>query len=89
MALTDNPFIGLALPELQDLQALYVQVLKDIAKTGRSYAFPGLSLTRADIKEVRDILSELRMAIDFTLGGPGRLRQIANVTIDTQRQFDP
>lgn len=89
MAFTDNPFIGLPLTELQEIQSLYLQVLRDIAKTGRSYAFPGLSLTRADIKEVRDLLSELRGAIDFTLGGTGAIKQFANVVIDTQRQFDP
>jgi len=89
MALTDNPFIGLPLTELQELQTLYVGVLKDIAKTGRSYAFPGLSLTRADVKEVRDILSELRGAIDFTAGGTGQIKQFANVVINTQSQFDP
>lgn len=89
MALTDNPFIGLPLTELQDIQQLYLQVLKDIAKTGRSYAFPGLSLTRADTKEVRDLLSELRLAIDFTQSGTGAIKQFANVVINTQRQFDP
>ena len=89
MALTDNPFIGLPLVEIQDLQALYLQVLRDIAKTGRSYAFPGLSLTRADITEITNMLSLLRMAIDFTAGGSGAIKQFANVTINTQQQFDP
>jgi hypothetical protein len=89
MALSDNPYIGLPLSELQEIQALYLQVLRDIAKTGRSYAFPGLSLTRADLKEVRDLLSELRAAIDFTAGGTGAIKQFANVVINTQSQFDP
>lgn len=90
MALTDNPFIGLPLADIQEMQQLYMQVLRDIAKTGRSYAFPGLSLTRADIKEIRDLLSELRLAADAATGVmTGGGKQMANVVINTQSQFDP
>lgn len=84
MALTDNPFIGLPLATIQELQSLYVQVLRDIAKTGKSYAFPGLSLTRADLADVKKTLAELRIAVDFT---GGRIRQVAQVTINTSSKF--
>jgi len=86
MALTDNPFIGLPIEQQQQLQQAYVQVMLDIAKTGKSYSFPGLTLTRADLKEIRDTLSLLRLSIGYSTGAAV---QIANVRIDTQNQFDP
>lgn len=86
MALTDNPFIGLPLQQQQDLQSAYIQVLFDIAQTGRSYAFPGLSLTRADMEQVNEMLRQLRMSIEYTTG---QVRQIAQVVIDTQNNFNP
>jgi hypothetical protein len=84
MALSDNPFIGVDVATLQQLQADYLQVLTDIAKTGKSYAFPGLSLTRADIPEVKKTLSELRIAID---AATGRAIQVAYATVRTDRKF--
>jgi hypothetical protein len=89
MALTDNPFIGLPLEELQQLQSLCVTAIANILKTGRSYAFPGLSLTREDMREIRETLSQLRIAIDVTSGGTGGGKQMAQAVIDTQRQFHP
>ncbi len=82
--LDDNPFIGLLLPDLQDLQGKYIQVLKDIAAAGQSYSFPGRSFTRANIPEVRSILTDLRAAIRVA-NGTGK--QFANARIDTQGKF--
>ena len=86
MALTDNPFIGLPLQQQKDLQAAYLQVLFDIAKVGRSYAFPGMTITKADLQQVNETLRQLRMSIEYTLG---QVKQIAQVRVDTQNQFDP
>jgi hypothetical protein len=41
-------------------------------------------LTQADLGRIRDILSELRVAIDFTTG---TTRSFANARINTRRQF--
>jgi len=86
MALTDNPFIGLPIAQIQELQQLYLQVLVDIAKVGRSYAFPGLSMTKADLEQVNETLRQLRIALEY---GNGQIKQIAYATIDTQNQFSP
>ena len=88
-SLTDNPFVGLPLATLLTYQQKYLQVLTDIANTGVSYAFPGLSLTRADIDKVLGLLSAIRVAIGATPGSGGNVKQIAYATIDTQQQFDP
>jgi hypothetical protein len=58
----------------------------DIAKTGKSYAFPGLTLSRADLNEIRETLSLLRLSIEYD---SGQARQVAYVRVDTQNQFDP
>jgi hypothetical protein len=84
MALTDNPFIGVDVATLQQLQTDYLQVLTDIARTGKSYAFPGLSLTRADLPEVKKTLAELRLAIGLTTG---TTHQVAYATVRTDRKF--
>lgn len=84
MALTDNPFIGVDTATLQQMQADYLQVLTDIAKTGKSYAFPGLSLTRADIPEVKKTLAELRLALGVATGAT---IQVAQATIRTDCKF--
>jgi hypothetical protein len=86
MALSDNPFIGLPIAQQQQLQQAYVQVMLDIAATGKSYSFPGLQLTRADLAEIRDTLSLLRLSIEYDTG---QARQIAYGRADTQNQFDP
>ena len=84
MALTDNPFVGVDAATLQTLRTNYLQVLTDIAKTGKSYAFPGLSLTRADINDVTKILGQLRTALDIAAGTTS---QVAYATIRTNTKF--
>jgi hypothetical protein len=88
MALSDNPFVGLPLADLIARRALWLQALDDIAKVGRSTAFPGLSITRADLPGILDTLKLLRVAIDVGGGGvAGAGHQIAQVTINTSRKF--
>ncbi len=92
MALSDNPFIGLPLDLLQEMQATWLQVLNDIALTGQSYTFPNRSLSRANLPEVRNMLIDLRFAIDQATpvsAGGGRGVQIAQVVVDTQSRFAP
>ena len=81
-----NPFFGLSLVQLQELQGLYVQVLKDIALAGQSYSFPGRSFTRADIPNVKELLSDINGAMT-AITGVSVGRQFAQATIDTQRRF--
>jgi hypothetical protein len=90
MALSDNPFIGLPLDLLQEMQATWLQVLNDIALTGQSYTFPNRSLSRANLPEVRNMLTDLRFAIDQQTpasAGGSRGVQIAHAVIDTQNRF--
>jgi hypothetical protein len=86
MALSDNPFIGLPLVDLQDLQTKYIQVLKDLATGGQSYTFPGRSFTRADLAECRNTLAMINTAISSVSGASGG-KQIAQAIIDTQSRF--
>jgi hypothetical protein len=90
MALSDNPFIGLPLDLLREMQATWLQALNDIALTGQSYTFPNRSLTRANLPEVRNMLVDLRYAIDQATpasAGGSKGVQIAQATIDTQSRF--
>jgi len=85
MALTDNPFIGLSPEDIASLKAMTVQAIKDVLLTGKSNAFPGWSITRADLRDLRDQLSQLRIADEQATGSAGK--QIAYATINTSRQF--
>lgn len=88
MALSDNPFIGLPAADLIARRDLWLRALDDIARVGRSHAFPGLSVTRADIPQILDTLRLLRVAIDVGGAGvTGAGKQIAQVTINTSRKF--
>lgn len=86
MGLTENPFIGLPLALLQQMQTQWLQVLTDIASVGQSYTFPNRSLTKADLPEVLQILTYLRWALAFGYGGTGGV-QVAQAYIDTQSKF--
>jgi hypothetical protein len=86
MALSDNPFIGLPLATLTQMQADWLQCLSDLAKAGQSYTFPGRSMTRANLPEVRNTLMELRIALNVAVSG-GAGKQSANAIIDTQSRF--
>lgn len=87
MALTDNPFIGLPLADIQALQTMTVQAIKDVLLTGKSNAFPGWSITRADLRDLRQQASDLRIALDVAAGAGGVGKQIAYATVNTSRQF--
>jgi len=87
MALSDNPFIGLTIEQLNTMRAQWLQVLSDIAAGGQSYAFPGRSFTRADIPNVKQTLSELRAAIEVT-SSSGRGKQFVQARVNTQSRFD-
>jgi hypothetical protein len=89
MALSDNPFIGLPLATLQQMQATWLQVLNDIATVGQSYTFPNRSLTKANLPEVVEILTALRYAISDAMPGisTNAGKQIAQAIIDTQSRF--
>ena len=84
MALTDNPYIGLPLADIQEKQALYSLAENDILKTGKSNAFSGWSISRADLPEIRAALSLLRIANGYTTGN---LKQIVQARVRTDRQF--
>ncbi len=84
MALSDNPYIGLTAQELTDKRALYLQAEDDILKTGKSNAFPGWSVTRAELDQIRTALSLLRIAIGYTAG---TIHQSAQARFRTDRQF--
>jgi len=84
MALSDNPYIGLTAAELIAKRALYSQAEDDVLKTGKSNAFPGWSITRADLGDIREALSLLRIAIGYT---SGTIHQSAQAIIRTDRPF--
>lgn len=85
MALTDNPFIGLPLAQIQLLRQQSVQAIQDVLLTGKSNAFPDWSITRADLRDLQLMAGQLRIAENYTLGTGGK--QIAYATINTSRQF--
>ncbi len=84
MALSDNPYIGLTADELAAKRALYLQAEDDILKTGKSSAFPGWSMTRADLSDIRTALSLLRIAIGVA---GGTIKQMAQARFVSGRQF--
>jgi hypothetical protein len=89
-SISDNPFVGLPLADLQELQGLYVQVLKDIALAGQSYSFPGRTFTRADLRAIKETLGDINLAITFTPGGAAAGnagKQIAYGYINTQSNW--
>jgi len=83
MALSDNPYLGLSTTELAAKRALYLQAEDDVLKTGKSNAFPGWSISRADLPDIRAALSLLQVAISYANGTP----QTAQARIRTDRQF--
>ena len=88
MALSDNPFVGLPLDQLLQIQATWLQVLNDIALVGQSYTFPNRSLTKANLPEVMSVLSQISIAVKHaqpTSSNAGK--QMAQATIDTQMPF--
>ena len=76
---------GLPLADLQELQSLYIQVLKDLATAGQSYSFPGRSFTRVQLGEVTQLLADVNTAI---AKADNTRSQIAYARIDTQCRFN-
>lgn len=65
--MASNPFFGLTLNQLQTLQANFLAALPAIA-SNQSYSLNGRSLTRANLNDIKDTLSEIQAAIDDTQG---------------------
>ena len=86
MALSDNPFIGLPLATLTQMQADWLQCLSDLAKAGQTYTMGGRTMTRANLPEVRNTLAEIRVAIAQS-SSTGAGKQSAQAVIDTQSRF--
>ena len=57
-------FYGLDAATLATLKTNYIACLNAIAMAGQSYSISGRSFTRADIKEVSQMLAEVQAAID-------------------------
>jgi len=68
------------------MRTQWLQVLSDVAGGGKSYSFPGRSFSRADLPDIRNTLSELRTAIEFTSGDG---KQVVQALINTHSNFDP
>lgn len=85
MALTDNPFIGLPLADIQALRAAATQAILDVLKVGHSNSFPGWSITRENLSDMIAMAGQLRVAEENAMGTGGK--QIAYATINTSRQF--
>ncbi len=84
MALSDNPYIGLTMAELTAKRTLALQAEDDILKTGKSNAFPGWSITRAELEQIRTMLSLLRIAIGVS---GGTIHQSVQARFRSDRQF--
>lgn len=65
--MASNPFFGLTLNQLQTLQANFLAALTAIA-SNQSYSLNGRSLTRANLNDIKDTLSEIQAAIDDVQG---------------------
>jgi len=61
-------FVGLPVATLTSLRDKYVTCLEAIAVAGASYSIAGRSFTRANLAEVRTIISELTWAIELANG---------------------
>ena len=64
----DNTFCFLPLATLLTLQTQYTQALSAIAVAGQSYSVAGKSFTKADLKNVAEILGSIAYAIAVKTG---------------------
>jgi hypothetical protein len=87
VGLSDNPYIGLPLVDLIDLQQKAIQAIKDILTAGQSYSFPGRTFTRANLKELQDMLGSITQAIGVASPVAGAARQIAYGWHQTQSKW--
>lgn len=61
-------FFGLDAATLATLKTNYVACLQAIAVAGQSYSISGRTFTRANLKEVSQMLAEVQAAIDRAAG---------------------
>jgi len=61
-------FIGLPIATLNSLRDKYISCLEAIAVAGASYSIAGRSFSRANLSEVREIITELTIAIQSASG---------------------
>jgi hypothetical protein len=61
-------FFGLDAATLATLKTNYTACLQAIAVAGQSYSISGRSFTRANLKEVSQMLAEVQAAIDRAAG---------------------
>lgn len=61
-------FFGLDASTLATLKTNYVACLQAIAVAGQSYTISGRTFTRANLKEVAQMLAEVQAAIDRAAG---------------------
>ena len=64
----DNTFCFIPLPTLLQLQTQYTAALSAIAIAGQSYSVAGKSFTKADLKNVAEILGSIAYAIAVQQG---------------------
>jgi hypothetical protein len=57
-------FYGLDAATLATLKTKYTECLEAIASAGQSYTISGRQFTRADLKDVAEMLAEVQAAID-------------------------
>jgi hypothetical protein len=74
--MSSNAFRGLPLNQLIQLQATYLDAMVALAQN-QSYSRPGLSLTRADLGQVRQTLADINDALQ-TAQGRRRRRTVTN-----------
>ena len=61
--LSENPFVGLPLADLQNKQTLYSAAVDEIALTGQNYNIEGRTFTAADLDKVKETLLQINNAI--------------------------
>jgi hypothetical protein len=67
--LPEGLFIHLDLATLQEMQTEWKACLTAIATAHQSYSIAGRSFTRADLKQVSEMVSEIAYAIQAKSGG--------------------
>jgi len=77
VALSDNPYVGLPIADLTELQGLIQQAIKDVLAGGQSYSLPGRTFTRADLRTLQEMLGWVSQAIDITSPAAAAGKQIA------------
>jgi hypothetical protein len=87
MSISDNPFVGLPIADLIELQTMAQQALKDVLTGGQSYSFPGRTFTRANLRELQEMIGNIGAAISFTTPGVRGGVQVTQAYINTQSKW--